>query len=335
MSITLNQLKTFLTVVEQGGITLAANTLYMTQPAVSIQIKQLETHFGLPLLEVVGKKIHLTQAGKLLYEAAKEIRNLLTTLETELSNIQGCFKKKLNISAVSTAKYFIPSLLGNFHKLYPDVEIRLKVANRGEVLERLKSNDDDLVVLSQLPKKFPASIVVQKILNDALVVPAPPNHPLAKKQNILFKELKNEPFIAREPGSGTLIAMNKLFNKAKFRPKITMELGSSSAIKQSIIAGFGLSLLSKMSIEQELALKKLVILNIKGFPIQHPWYIVRLKNKKLTPIMVNFIKFLQENAIFKFCNAFREPSIFSFFKEVFNSKIALSDKFFMEFINIF
>jgi len=290
MSLTLHQLKTFMAVVEHGGITAAANNLHLTQPAVSIQVKQLEDHYGLPLLEVIGKKVHITEAGKRLYKTAKETHECLNSLEAEVSQIQGCLKGRLSVAGVSTTKYFLPRFLGEFHRQYPHVEISLKISNRGELLERLQNNCDDLVIMSQLPEKV--SIVAEQFLEDELVIPVPLDHPLAKKKSISLLELKNEPFILREPGSGTRMVMEQLFRKNRLNPRIVMELGSNSAIKQAVIAGFGLSVFSKMSLEQELVLKKLVILDIQGFPVQHCWYAVRLKGKKLSPIATNFLHFL-------------------------------------------
>lgn len=292
MALTLHQLKIFTAIIEYGGITRAANKLHMTQPAVSIQAKQLEDYFGIPLLEVIGKKVHLTEAGKLLYKASQEITGCLNTLEAEFSQRQCCLKGRLSIAVVSTAKYFIPHLLGEFHHQHPHIEISLKVTNRGEVLERLQNNCDDLVILSQLPEKVP--IVAEQFLEDALVIPARPDHPLAKTKNIDLKELENEPFIYREQGSGTRIVMEQLFNQHQLKHRIAMELGSSSAIKQAIIAGFGFSVLSKMSLEQEIELNKLVILDINDFPVRHPWYVVHLKQKILSPLANSFLQLLRD-----------------------------------------
>ena len=291
MPMTLHQLKVFAAVVKYSGITAAAKKLHMSQPAVSIQVKQLEQHFGLPLLEVIGKKIYLTEAGGKLHRAYEDIYARLANLEMEFSQIQGALKGKLNVAVVSTAKYFIPNLLGKFHQQYPHVEIQLKVTNREQIIERLRNNLDDLVIMSQLPEKLP--VVAEPFLEDALVIPAPLNHSLAKKRNVLLKELETEPFIIREPGSGTRMVMEKLFVKRRFKPQVVMELGSGSAIKQAIMAGFGLSIVSQMSLVQEIALKKLVILDIKDFPVKHFWYAVYPKGKILSPTATNFFKLLK------------------------------------------
>ncbi len=291
---TLHQLKVFAAVAKYKSITVASQHLHMTQPAVSIQVKQLESHYDLALIEVIGKRVHLTEAGERVRQAYQQIAASLSHLEMEISQLRGCLSGKLSIAVVSTAKYFIPALLGEFHRQYPQVDIQLKVTNREEVIKRLQDNLDDVVVLSQLPKKI--SIIAKELLEDALVIPAPPDHPLAKKQDLSLKQLLSEPFIIREVGSGTRMVMERWFKKYHFSPRVIMELGSSSAIKQAIMAGIGLSMISKMSIEQELALKKLIVLDIKNFPVKHPWYVVYPKGKILTPVASNFLKFLSEHA---------------------------------------
>ncbi len=288
---TFHQLKVFAAVAEYKSVTLAAQKLHMTQPAVSIQLKQLESHYGISLFEIISKKVHLTEGGKKVLAAYIKIAEYFKHLDIEISQLKGFAKGELKIAIVSTAKYFIPKILGEFHQKYPQVEIKLVVSNREEIIKRLKENLDDLVVLSQLPKKM--SITAEKFLEDSLVVPAPLTHPMAKRKNISFKELAQEPFIIREPGSGTRMVMERLFEKYHITPNLIMELGSSSAVKQAVMAGFGLSIISKMSIEQEISLKKLALLDIKHFPVKHSWYLVYAKGKKLSLTAVNFLKFLK------------------------------------------
>lgn len=292
MALTLHQLKIFRSVVEEGGITAAATKLHMTQPAVSIQIKQLEEHFGLSLIEVIGRKVYATNAGKKLYSSAVDIQASIHSLEIDFSHMKGCLKGRLSIAVVSTAKYFIPALLGEFHRKYPNVAIQLKVTNRGEVLERLENNVDDMAILSQLPQKL--NILSEQILEDELVIPVPPEHALVNRRNIKLSDLSHEPFLMREAGSGTRMVMEQLLAKHNIEPKVVMELGSSSAIRQAVIAGFGLSMLSKVSIEQDLILNNLKILDIVDFPVRHPWYAVTLKDKQLSPVAQNFLQMLLE-----------------------------------------
>ncbi|MDX2165220.1 MAG: LysR family transcriptional regulator [Gammaproteobacteria bacterium] len=291
---TLHRLKVFSAVTEYKSITAAAKKLHMTQPAVSIQLKQLEEHYGISLINIIGKKIYLTEAGKKVYDSYKKVSHELDNLKSDIADLKGSLQGKLQVAVVSTAKYFIPALLGAFHKNHPKIDVQLVVANRQEIIHRLEQNQDDMVILSQLPKKI--AIIGQPFLEDSLVIAASPDHPLALKKIVDLKLLEKEHFIVREAGSGTRMAMEKFFHKHHINPHITMELGSSSSIKQAVMAGFGISMLSKMSLKQELALKKLSILNIKHFPVKHPWYIVYLKDKKLSPVAKNFIEFLFKSA---------------------------------------
>jgi DNA-binding transcriptional LysR family regulator len=285
-----HQLTIFATVVDTQGITAAAKKLCMTQPAVSIQMKQLEAHYGLKLIEVIGKKIYVTAAGHKLYQTYQRVKHELSNLDMEFSELQGGLKGSLDLSIVSTAKYFIPQFLGKFHQLYPHINIRLRVMNRNEIIKRLENNLDDMVIMSQPSNSLP--IVKEVLLEDELVICAPYNHPLTKRNRVSLHELESEPFIIRELGSGTRMVMERLFHQYQIKPNVVMEFGSSSAIKQTIIAGFGLSCLSKMSIQAELSLKQLAILNIKELPIKHPWYLVMLKGKSISPAAKSFLDFL-------------------------------------------
>lgn len=288
MKTNLHQLKVLAAVAELGSMTQAAKKLYMTQPAVSIQIKQLEEQYRMVLTEVIGKKVYLTEAGKKIYSAYQKITKSLNWLEMELANLKGNLAGQLSISMVSTAKYFIADLLGPFHRQFPQIEIQLKVLNRGDVLHRLEQNCDDLYILSQLPEK--QAIIAKPILKDCMVIPAPLDHPLVHQKKIHLNELANYPFVIRESGSGTRMVMERVMTNMPEKPRIVMELGSNSAIKQAIMAGFGLSMVSQMSITHELELNKLVILDIKKFPIPHNWYLVYLKGKELSLVAKNFFE---------------------------------------------
>ena len=290
MRLTLHQLKVFAAVVKHKNMSRAAEELCMTQPAVSILMKQLENYYGMPLLEIIGKRIFLTSAGKELYRATEDIISRLAILDMTFSQMQHCLRGKLSVAAVTTAKYFMPSLLGKFKQQYPDIEIQLEITNRGSIIQRLQSNLDDLVIMSQPPENM--QIIKHTFIKDELVIPAPSKHPLAKDKSIPLYGLESERFLLRELGSGTRMAMEKLFTQNKMSPKIIMELGSNEAIKQAVMAGMGLSLLSKLSLELELITKRLVILDIKGLPLLHRWYVIYLKDKLLSPIAKEFIKFI-------------------------------------------
>lgn len=291
MKLTVNQLEIFIEVARQGSMTKAAKMLHRTQPAISIQLKELERRCGAKLFNVIGKKLFLTAAGEQLLSICssiqEKIRDIPHLLSVNANHLSGVFK----ISIVSTAQYFIPQLLGDFRRHYPDVNIKLTVTNRETVLQRLQDNQDDLVILSQLPRMI--NIVTYPILDDHLVLIAPPDHRLAKRSQLRFSDLAQEDFIVREIGSGTRMVMEKIFSKHKIVPKISLQLGSGEAVKQAVIGGMGISLVSEHSIKQEIKLKKLAVLKLSGFPIRHTWYAVYPKSKSVNLVAKKFLEMIK------------------------------------------
>jgi len=295
MNFTLHQLYIFGTVAEQKSMTKAARQLHMTQPAVSIQIKQLQQSVDIPLIEVLGRKLYLTEAGKRLYEVYKTIDRELESFDAVISQLKGGLKGTLNVSCASTAKYFLPYLLGEFQKRYPEVKISLKVTNRNDVIHHLSQNEYDLAILTQIPKD--ESITSIPFLENPLVMVAHPEHRLSDEKKISIDQLKDEPFIFRELGSGTRMEMEKYLKEHGINIKPIMEMGMNEAIKQAIMAGIGLSIISKLSLGNELALNKISILDMPDFPLMTQWNVLFKKEKKLTPVTQNFISFLQEENI--------------------------------------
>ena len=295
MNFTLHQLHVFGMVARHKSMTEAARRLHMTQPAVSIQIKQLQQAVDIPLIEVVGWKLHLTEAGERLYEAYQAIDLELESFDAVISQLKGGLKGSLNISSASTAKYFLPYLLGEFQKRYPQVKVSLKVTNRNEVIHHLSQNEYDLAVLTQLPNDD--SITAIPFLENPLVMGAPPEHHLSKERDISIEQLKQEHFIFRELGSGTRMVMESYLKKNGINIKPIMELGVNEAVKQAIMAGIGLSIISKLSLGNELYLNKISILDMPDFPIMTHWHVLFKKEKRLTPVTQNFISFLQEKNI--------------------------------------
>ncbi len=288
--VTLRQLQIFEKVVRLGGYTRAAEALHLTQPTVSMQIKKLSEALGLPLLEQVGRHIQLTAVGRDVYVAAQEILARMAALEDSASERQGIVKGELHICVITTAKYFMPRLLGAFINQYPLVKPRLTVTNRAKVLQRLNSNEDDLLIMGQVPKKL--AVEAHPFIDNELVVVAPADHPLSGATNISLKTLRKERFLVRESGSGTRQAVERLF--AEKGTKITpyMELGSSEAIKQGVMAGLGISVLSRRNLRLELLGKHIVILNVEGFPLIRRWYAVHLKKKQLSLAASTFLEFM-------------------------------------------
>ena len=291
MHFTFQQLRIFESVARNLSFTRAAQELYLTQPAVSIQIKRLEENVGHSLIEHVGKKLYLTIAGDELYRAAREILDRMIELEGTLDERQAKVRGPLRVSVVTTAKYFMPHLLGTFLREHPEVEPRLTVTNRAKVLERLKENLDDLVIMGQVPEGM--DLEASQFLNNNLVVVAHPKHPLTKrKRPISLERMVEERFLVREEGSGTRSAVDRLFAEHDLRITPYMELGSGEAIKQGVMAGLGVSVLSPLSFRLEQSSGLLAILNVEGFPLVRPWHCVYPKGKRLSITAQTFFDFL-------------------------------------------
>ena len=290
MNITIRQLKVFETVARHMGFTRAAEELHLTQPAVSMQVKQLEEQVGLPLFEKVGKKIFLTDAGREMYHYSRTIAQQLEEAEEAIETLKGVVKGELRVAVVTTAKYFMPHLLGAFLQSYPEVLPSLKVTNRASVIERLMANKDDLFIMGQVPDNLDA--VAYPFLENELVVVAHPDHPLVNVPNLSLRRLSEERFLMREPGSGTRLAVNQLFAQQDLKLETYMELGSSESIKQGVLAGLGVSVMSLHNMRVELAGGHMAVLDVEGFPLQRQWYAVHLKGKRLSLVARTFLDFL-------------------------------------------
>ncbi|NDJ19710.1 LysR substrate-binding domain-containing protein [Myxacorys almedinensis] len=287
---TLHQLKVFEAVARHSSFTRAAEELFLTQPTVSMQVKQLSKTVGMPLFEQVGKKLFLTSAGKELYATCQDVFQRMTEFEIAIADLKGLKQGTLRLAVVTTAKYVIPRILGPFCQRYPGIDISLTVTNHQHVLDSLSSNRDDLYILSQLPDESDAK--VYPFLENPLVVLAPCNHPLAKEKDIPLIRMAEEPFIMREPGSGTRKAVQKLFDQHGLPLKVKLDLGSNEAIKQAIAGGMGLSVLSKHTLALEGLNNQLIILDVEGFPIERYWYVVHPSGKQLSAIARAFFDYL-------------------------------------------
>ena len=293
-NISLRQLKVFEAVARHLNYTRAAEEFFLTQPAVSMQVKQLEEQLGLALFEQLGKRIHLTEAGKEVLAYARTITQQLDEMETVLNRMKGMQGGRLRISVATTANYFIPNLLGSFARRYPEVTVSLDVTNREALLKQLMDNSVELVIMGQPPSELNLDAV--RFKTNPLVIVAPPNHPLAHTHHISLERLHDAIFLVREPGSGTRIAMERFFSERGIRIRTGMEVGSNEAIKQSVQAGLGLGLLSRDTLELELHLKRLVILDVAEFPILRNWYVVQRKGKRLSPVAQAFKEFVVAEA---------------------------------------
>lgn len=291
---TLHQFKVFEATARHGSFTRAAEELFLTQPTVSMQVKQLTKAIGLPLFEQVGKRLYLTEAGKALFSTCKDIFTNLDQLEMTVADLKGMKQGQLRLAVITTAKYFVPRLLGPFCRTYPGIDVSLTVTNHERVIDRLSNNQDDLYVMSQLPTNL--DFEAESFLDNPLVVLAPINHPLAGQRNIPIQRLNDEPFIMRESGSGTRRAVESLFDRENISVKVRLELGSNEAIKQAIAGGLGLSVLSHHTLTPEGSHSELTVLDVEGFPISRQWYVVHLGGKQLSVVAATFLQYLQEEA---------------------------------------
>ncbi len=290
MHLTLQQLKLFEAVSRLNSYTRAAEELFLSQPAVSIQVKRLEEQAGLPLLEKIGKRIIPTAAGKIVYSASIDILARVADLNSSIEELEGSVKGVLQLSVVSIAKYFLPDLLDAFLQQYPEVVPKLKFTNRARVMERLMNNDDDFVIMGQIPKDD--NLDARPFLTNIIGIVAPANHPLTKKHNIPVEELAHHRFLNREIGSGTRHVFDQLLEDCGVKIEPYIELGSSEALKQAVMAGLGISVLSLHSVRLECEVNKLAILDVKGFPLKRPWYAVNTKGRKLSLVARTFLEFI-------------------------------------------
>jgi LysR family transcriptional regulator, low CO2-responsive transcriptional regulator len=289
---TLHQLKVFEAAARHGSFTRAAEELFLTQPTVSMQIKQLTKSVGLPLFEQVGKRLYLTEAGRELFATCRQIFDTIAQFEMKVADLKGLKQGQLRLAVITTAKYFIPRLLGPFCQLYPGIDIALQVTNHEGILERMSANLDDLYILSQVPEHM--DVNYQPFLENPMVVVAPINHRLAKEKNISIQQLEDEPFIMREPGSGTRRSIQKLFDEHNISVKVKLELGSNEAIKQAIAGGLGISVLSRHTLMPESS--DLTILDVEHFPIKRDWYMVYPNGKQLSIVARTYCEYLLDAA---------------------------------------
>ena len=294
-NVTLHQLRLFQSLGTHLSYTRVAEELFLTQPAVSIQIKRLEESVGLPLVEQLGKKLFLTEAGKELFEASRDVLDRLRVLNEDMIGMEKGVKGPIKLSAITTAKYFMPHLLGVFVRDYPEVEPRLTITNQSRVVERLENNLDDLVIMGTLPENL--DLVAEYFLDNPIVVVAHPDHPLVGQKNIPLARIAEERFLSREPGSGTRAARTRLFADHGLKANVYMELGSSEAIKQAVMAGLGISVLSRHNLALELETGLLAVLDVEHFPLVRQWYAVHQKGKKLSSTARMFLDFLLRDGV--------------------------------------
>ncbi|MFQ3574920.1 MAG: LysR family transcriptional regulator [Cytophagales bacterium] len=287
MNYTLHQLQIFVVVADNSSITKASDQLHMTQPAVSIQLKKLQDNFDIPLYEVIGRKLYLTDFGKEFLEISRSILNEVKQIDYKTKAFKGLLTGKLKIACVSTSKYVIPYFLSDFLKQNPHVDLNLEVTNKTQVLRALERNEMDFCVVSLLPTE--PEIEKITLLSNHLYLVANQNF------DEEVDDISKIPLVFREEGSGTRQTMEHFFEEQDIKPKVKLELLSNETVKQAVIAGLGYSILPLVSIKNELATKTLKIVEYKKLPIATSWQLIWHKNKKLSPVSKAFLEHLETN----------------------------------------
>lgn len=290
MHFTLRQLQVFEAVARQLSFSRAARELHLTQPAVSMQVKQLEGQAGLPLFEQLGKRLYLTEAGRALCGHIHAIQHQVEEVSQTLAALKGVNAGTLDITLISTAKYFAPRYLARFCAPYPGVKLKLTVCNRAALLQRLMDNETDLAIMGHPPEGL--EIIAESFARNPHAIIAPPDHPLARARRIPWRRLASENFLIREPGSGTRLLMERVFRGHGMSVNATMEISSDETIKQAAMAGMGIAFLSLNTVELERQTGHLVVLDVIGMPVMRDWYIVHRKDKRLPPVASAFREFL-------------------------------------------
>jgi LysR family transcriptional regulator, low CO2-responsive transcriptional regulator len=291
MNYTLNQLRIFLKVTQTLSITKAANELHLTQPAVSIQLKNFQAQFDIPLIEVINKKIYVTNFGQEIAEAAEKILTEVYAINYKLHAHKGELTGKLNVSVVSTGSYIAPYFIVGFIKKNQGVELQMDVTNKAQVINSLEKNEVDFSLVSVLPTNM--SIDKVELMENKLFVVGNYDEKFENKEH-KKKIFENIPLIYREQGSGTRHVMENFIKSNNLPVKKKMELTSNEAVKQALIAGLGYSIMPLIGIKNELENKQLQIINVKGFPIKSTWYLIWLKDKKHLPVASAYLQYIKK-----------------------------------------
>jgi|TARA_B100000745_G_C20152973_1_gene395226 DNA-binding transcriptional LysR family regulator len=287
---TFRQLEILLAVYELGSVTLASEELHLTQPTVSMQLKKLADMVGVTLYDQVGKRLIFTEAGELMVQAARDTLERVNDLDMALSELRGLKTGTLKLAVVTTAKYFIPHLLGPFCRKYPNIDVEFNVGNRQQIIQRLQRGHDDFYVFSHIPSKLDIETI--DFLDNPLVAIAAEDHPLAQERQVSLKQLAQAPFLMRERGSGTRFTIERFLRKQDLRLNVRMTIESNEAIKHAVMAGLGISILS----QHTLAFGEsagVVELQVPEMPIRSKWFLLKLKAKSLSPIARTFLEFIE------------------------------------------
>jgi DNA-binding transcriptional LysR family regulator len=292
MNYSLHQLHVFQKVVENKSITKASEQLNMTQPAVSIQLKNLQQQFEIPLTEVIGRQLYITDFGMDIYNIACRILEDVERIDARRKAFKGLLQGRLRIASVSTGKYVLPYYLNDFLDAHPGVTLDLDVTNKQEVIDALQNNQVDFAFLTVPPDQMQLESKI--LMPNYLLLTGPVDHPFAQQKRLSQKWWNELPLIYREPGSGTRFQMQNYFDDKQVHPVIRSQLKSNEAVKQALLAGLGFSIISLVSLKNELTLKQLKIINVPDLPLKSNWQLVWRKQKMLTPVAEAFLDFLED-----------------------------------------
>ncbi len=279
--VTLKQLRALRAVVDTGSVTAAARELFVTPPAVSMQIKQFEERAGLPLIERAGEKFVLTTAGREALRAGRAIEAVIDDLEASFETLRGGVAGHVSVGIVSTAKYFAPRIIGAFAKAHPQVHVSLTVGNREHIIHSLRDFSIDIAIMGRPP---PDQSCAADIIGDhPHLIVADPTHRLARKRKVDPRQLAGETFVVREPGSGTRGLMEAFLEKAGVTPTLGLEIDSNETIKQAVMAGLGVAFISAHTVTAELKEKRLVKLDVVGLPVIRQWFVMQRLDRRQMP----------------------------------------------------
>ena len=286
MNVTFRQLRLFLALADTGSVSGAAKALHVTQPTASMQLKEIGQAVGLPLYEVIGRKVHLTDVGKELAATARAMDATWAAFEQGVDAAKGLSRGKLRIAVVSTAKYFMPRLIGTFCKRHPAIDVSLEILNRDGVVQRLRENMDDLYIMSMPPADM--DLHDEVLMPNPIVVIAAQADPITKAAGVPLSALADRRFILRETGSGTRMAADRHFRSQRFRPDVRLELGSNEAVKESVAGGLGLGVVSRHALHGHDKEHGVRVVDVQGFPLPSSWHMVHHAGQKLSPVALAF-----------------------------------------------
>ena len=286
MNITFRQLRLFLALADTGSVSAAAKATHVTQPTASMQLKEVSQAVGLPLYEVIGRRVHLTDVGRELAATARAMTVSWESFEQSVDAFKGLSRGKLRVAVGSTAKYFMPRLIGGFCKKHPAIDVALEILNRDGGGRRLRENLDDLYIMSMPPADM--DLHDEVLMPNPIVVIAPVSDPLTKSPQISLNDLAGHRFILREPGSGTRMAADQHFRKMRFHPDVRLELGSNEAVKESVAGGLGIGVVSRHALHGLDKENGVRVVDVEGFPLPSAWHMVHHAGQKLSPVALAF-----------------------------------------------